>query len=155
MTTNRKESKFSSKELNKIFPSYLLEEIDTEQCDSKSKNNLIGKTYDKKYKKDSYLNDKSCFKNDNLNTINNMINNKGKFIYNNNINNSKTLDKNLSGNCNDKDNNNIFINIMNHNTNNNSYIVCNYNTFSNYCYSNCSHWSSIIKSDACKRTNKN
>ena len=141
MTTNRKESKFSSKELNKIFPSYLLEEIDTEQCDSKSKNNLIGKTYDKEYKKDSYLNDKSCFKNDNLNTINNMINNKGKFIYNNNINNSKTLDKNLSGNCNDKDNNNIFINIMNHNTNNNSYIVCNYNTFSNYSNCNCKYLS--------------
>ena len=145
MTTNRKESKFSSKELNKIFPSYLLEEIDTEQCDSKSakhsKNNLIGKTYDKEYKKDSYLNDKSCFKNDNLNTINNMINNKGKFIYNNNINNSKTLDKNLSGNCNDKDNNNIYINIMNHNTNNNSYIFCNYNTFSNYSNCNCKYLS--------------
>ena len=30
MTANRNESKFSSKELNKILPSYLLEEIDTE-----------------------------------------------------------------------------------------------------------------------------
>ena len=144
MTANRKESKFSSKELNKIFPSYLLEEIDTEQCDSESsknsKNSLIGKTYNKEYKKDSYLNDKSCYKNDNLNMINNMVNNKEKFIYNNNINNSRTLDKNLSGNCSDKDNN-IYINIMNHNTNNNSYIFCNYNTFSNYFNCNCKYLS--------------
>ena len=38
MTLNRNESKFSSKELNKILPSYLLEEIDTDQPESETKN---------------------------------------------------------------------------------------------------------------------
>ena len=36
MTFNRNESKFSSKELNKILPSYMLEEIDTEQLESET-----------------------------------------------------------------------------------------------------------------------
>ena len=39
MTFNRNESKFSSKELNKILPSYMLEEIDTEQLESETENN--------------------------------------------------------------------------------------------------------------------
>ena len=38
MTLNRNESKFSSKELNKILPSYMLEEIDTEQLESETEN---------------------------------------------------------------------------------------------------------------------
>jgi phosphoketolase len=38
MTLNRNESKFSSKELNKILPSYLLEEIDTDQPESDEEN---------------------------------------------------------------------------------------------------------------------
>ena len=38
MTFNRNESKFSSKELNKILPSYMLEEIDTEQFESETEN---------------------------------------------------------------------------------------------------------------------
>ena len=38
MTFNRNESKFSSKELNKILPSYMLEEIDTEQLESETEN---------------------------------------------------------------------------------------------------------------------
>jgi len=38
MTLNRNESKFSSKELNKILPSYLLEEIDTDQSESETEN---------------------------------------------------------------------------------------------------------------------
>ena len=38
MTLNRNESKFSSKELNKILPSYLLEEIDTAQPESEAEN---------------------------------------------------------------------------------------------------------------------
>jgi hypothetical protein len=40
MTFNRNESKFSSKELNKILPSYMLEEIDTEQLESETENTL-------------------------------------------------------------------------------------------------------------------
>ena len=39
MTFNRNESKFSSRELNKILPSYMLEEIDTEQLESETENN--------------------------------------------------------------------------------------------------------------------
>ena len=38
MTFNRNESKFSSKELNKILPSYMLEEIDTEELESETEN---------------------------------------------------------------------------------------------------------------------
>ena len=38
MTLNRNESKFSSKELNKILPLYLLEEIDTDQPESEAEN---------------------------------------------------------------------------------------------------------------------
>lgn len=38
MTLNRNESKFSSKELNKILPSYLLEEIDKEHLESENEN---------------------------------------------------------------------------------------------------------------------
>ena len=40
MTLNRNESKFSSKELNKILPSYMLEEIDIEQPESKTENTI-------------------------------------------------------------------------------------------------------------------
>ena len=40
MTLNRNESEFSSKELNKILPSYMLEEIDTEQPESKTENTI-------------------------------------------------------------------------------------------------------------------
>ena len=36
MTFNRNESKFSSKELNKILPSYLLDEIDKEDSTSET-----------------------------------------------------------------------------------------------------------------------
>ena len=36
MTLNRNESQFSSKELNKILPSYILKEIDKEHLDSES-----------------------------------------------------------------------------------------------------------------------
>ena len=39
MTLNRNESKFSSKELNKILPSYLLEEIDQEHSELGKENN--------------------------------------------------------------------------------------------------------------------
>jgi hypothetical protein len=39
MTLNRNESKFSSKELNKILPSYLLEEIDQEHPELGKENN--------------------------------------------------------------------------------------------------------------------
>ena len=38
MTLNRNESKFSSKKLNKILPSYLLEEIDKENLESEKEN---------------------------------------------------------------------------------------------------------------------
>ena len=40
MTLNRNESEFSSKELNKILPSYMLEEIETEQPESKTENTI-------------------------------------------------------------------------------------------------------------------
>ena len=39
MTLNRNESKFSSKELNKILPSYLLEEIGQEHSELGKENN--------------------------------------------------------------------------------------------------------------------
>ena len=51
MTANRNESKFSSKELNKILPSYLLEEIDTEQSDSESSKKIKDKNFNKNMKK--------------------------------------------------------------------------------------------------------
>ena len=37
MTLNRNESQFSSKELNKILPSYILEEIDKEHAEQELK----------------------------------------------------------------------------------------------------------------------
>jgi len=43
MTLNRNESQFSSKELNKILPSYILEEIDKEHLDSESETQDINK----------------------------------------------------------------------------------------------------------------
>ena len=36
MTLNRNESQFSSKDLNKILPSYILKDIDKEHLDSES-----------------------------------------------------------------------------------------------------------------------
>ena len=38
MTLNRNDSQFSSKELNKILPSYILEEIDKEHSESQKPN---------------------------------------------------------------------------------------------------------------------
>ena len=129
MTANRNESKFSSKELNKILPSYLLEEIDTEQSDSESSKKIKDKNFNKNMKKNAKLNIK--------NNNSNKINEQSYCIYNNNIiNNSNIFDCNLLGNCNDK---NIFINIMNNNINNKNNVFYNYSTFTNFINFNCNH----------------
>ena len=133
MTANLNESKFSSKELNKILPSYLLEEIDTEQSDSESSKKIKEKNFNKNIKKNIYMNDISNIKNNNSNEINEQ----SYCIYNNNIiNNSNIFDSNLLGNCNDK---NIFINIMNNNINNKNNVFCNYSTFTNFINFNCNN----------------
>lgn len=127
MTLNRNESQFSSKELNKILPSYILEEIDKEHPESESEtqdttqslnlNNVL-KNQELRFnvmkeKKDEKLNN-------NWRNINNNMNSEKKIcIFNNNtFVNNRTI--NSGNNC-----NNIFVNIMNEDIN--KYQFCNYN----------------------------
>ena len=127
MTLNRNESQFSSKELNKILPSYILEEIDKEHPESESEsqdttqslnlNNILKKQKLRfnvmKEKEDEKLNN-------NWRNINNNMNSEKKIcIFNNNtFVNNRTI--NSGNNC-----NNIFVNIMNEDIN--KYQFCNYN----------------------------
>ena len=127
MTLNRNESQFSSKELNKILPSYILEEIDKEHPESESEaqdtsqslnlNNILKNQKLRfnvmKEKEDEKLNN-------NWKNINNNINSEKNFcIFNNNtFVNNRTI--NSGNNC-----NNIFVNIMNEDIN--KYQFCNYN----------------------------
>ena len=130
MTLNRNESQFSSKELNKILPSYILEEIDKEHPESEFEtqdttqslnlNNFLNNSKIRfnimKEKEDEKINN-------NWKNISNIINNEKKnCIFNNDtIVSNRTI---YSGNnC-----NNIFVNIMNKDIN--KYQFCNYN--SNY-----------------------
>ena len=127
MTLNRNESQFSSKELNKILPSYILEEIDKEHPESESEtqdttqslnpNNVLKNQKLRfnvmKEKEDEKLNN-------NWRNINNNMNSEKKIcIFNNNtFVNNRTI--NSGNNC-----NNIFVNIMNEDIN--KYQFCNYN----------------------------
>ena len=127
MTLNRNESQFSSKELNKILPSYILEEIDKEHPESESEtqdtsqslnlNNILKNQKLRfnvmKEKEDEKLNN-------NWKNINNNMNSEKKIcIFNNNtFVNNRTI--NSGNNC-----NNIFVNIMNEDIN--KYQFCNYN----------------------------
>jgi len=127
MTLNRNESQFSSKELNKILPSYILEEIDKEHPESESEtqdttqslnlNNILKNQKLRfnvmKEKEDEKLNN-------NWRNINNNMNSEKKIcIFNNNtFVNNRTI--NSGNNC-----NNIFVNIMNEDIN--KYQFCNYN----------------------------
>ena len=89
MTLNRNDSQFSSKELNKILPSYILEEIDKEHPESESEtqdttqslnlNNFLNNSKVRfnimKEKEDEKMNN-------NWKNISNIINNeKKKFVY--------------------------------------------------------------------------
>ena len=127
MTLNRNESQFSSKELNKILPSYILEEIDKEHPESESEtqdttqslnlNNVLKNQKLRfnvmKEKEDEKLN------NNWKNINNNMSSEKKICIFNNNtFVNNRTI--NSGNNC-----NNIFVNIMNEDIN--KYQFCNYN----------------------------
>ena len=127
MTLNRNDSQFSSKELNKILPSYILEEIDKEHPESESEtqdttqslnlNNFLNNSKIRfnimKEKEDEKINN-------NWKNLSNIINNEKKIcIFNNDtIVSNRTI--NSGNNC-----NNIFVNIMNKDIN--KYQFCNYN----------------------------
>jgi hypothetical protein len=127
MTLNRNDSQFSSKELNKILPSYILEEIGKEHPESESEtqdttqslnlNNFLNNSKIRfnimKEKEDEKMNN-------NWKNISNIINNEKKICKFNNdtIVSNRTI--NSGNNC-----NNIFVNIMNKDIN--KYQFCNYN----------------------------
>ena len=127
MTLNRNESQFSSKELNKILPSYILEEIDKEHPESESETqdttqslNLNNVLKNQKLRF-NVMKEKEVVKlNNNWRNINNNMNSEKKIcIFNNNtFVNNRTI--NSGNNC-----NNIFVNIMNEDIN--KYQFCNYN----------------------------
>ena len=123
MTKNRNESQFSSKELNKILPSYILEEIDKEYPEQETKTegpNQIVRLL-KENEKIMNCNDNDYmyqyqFFNVNNYTNNNILSNENFCIFNNNT--IKIINSNNG--C-----NNIFVNIMNNDINKNQF--CNYN----------------------------
>ena len=127
MTLNRNESQFSSKELNKILPSYILEEIDKEHPESESETqdttqslNLNNVLKNQKLRFNIMKEKEDEKLNNNWKNINNNINSEKNFcIFNNNtFVNNRTI--NSGNNC-----NNIFVNIMNEDIN--KYQFCNYN----------------------------
>ena len=127
MTLNRNESQFSSKELNKILPSYILEEIDKEHPESESETqdttqslNLNNVLKNQKLRFNIMKEKKDEKLNNNWRNINNNMNSEKKIcIFNNNtFVNNRTI--NSGNNC-----NNIFVNIMNEDIN--KYQFCNYN----------------------------
>ena len=154
MTQIRNDHQLSSKELNKILPSYLLEEIDKEHHDNempKISNEKLNMLMNQKMKfnfngmmqevekngnenfpnflqNNDNLYQYQCI-NNNTNCINNFIN-KDKFcIINNNDNNYMNYNNINSGNgC----NNNVFVNIMNKKDISNKYTFCNYNNYNKY-----------------------
>ena len=127
MTLNRNESQFSSKELNKILPSYILEEIDKEHPESESETqdttqslNLNNVLKNQKLRFNVMKEKEDEKLNKNWRNINNNMNSEKNFcIFNNNtFVNNRTI--NSGNNC-----NNIFVNIMNEDIN--KYQFCNYN----------------------------
>jgi hypothetical protein len=127
MTLNRNESQFSSKELNKILPSYILEEIDKEHPESESETqdttqslNLNNVLKNQKLRFNVMKEKEDEKLNNNWRNINNNMNSEKKIcIFNNNtFVNNRTI--NSGNNC-----NNIFVNIMNEDIN--KYQFCNYN----------------------------
>ena len=127
MTLNRNESQFSSKELNKILPSYILEEIDKEHPESESETqdttqslNLNNVLKNQKLRFNVMKEKEDEKLNKNWRNINNNMNSEKKIcIFNNNtFVNNRTI--NSGNNC-----NNIFVNIMNEDIN--KYQFCNYN----------------------------
>ena len=127
MTLNRNESQFSSKELNKILPSYILEEIDKEHPESESETqdttqslNLNNVLKNQKLRFNAMKEKEDEKLNNNWRNINNNMNSEKKIcIFNNNtFVNNRTI--NSGNNC-----NNIFVNIMNEDIN--KYQFCNYN----------------------------
>ena len=127
MTLNRNESQFSSKELNKILPSYILEEIDKEHPESESETqdttqslNLNNVLKNQKLRFNVMKEKEDEKLNNNWRNINNNMNSEKKIcIFNNNtFVNNRTI--NSGNNC-----NNIFVNIMNEDVN--KYQFCNYN----------------------------
>ena len=127
MTLNRNESQFSSKELNKILPSYILEEIDKEHPESESETqdttqslNLNNVLKNQKLRFNVMKEKEDEKLNNNWRNINNNMNSEKNFcIFNNNtFVNNRTI--NSGNNC-----NNIFVNIMNEDIN--KYQFCNYN----------------------------
>ena len=127
MTLNRNESQFSSKELNKILPSYILEEIDKEHPESESETqnttqslNLNNVLKNQKLRFNVMKEKEDEKLNNNWRNINNNMNSEKKIcIFNNNtFVNNRTI--NSGNNC-----NNIFVNIMNQDIN--KYQFCNYN----------------------------
>ena len=127
MTLNRNESQFSSKELNKILPSYILEEIDKEHPESESETqdttqslNLNNVLKNQKLRFNTMKEKEYEKLNNNWRNINNNMNSEKKIcIFNNNtFVNNRTI--NSGNNC-----NNIFVNIMNEDIN--KYQFCNYN----------------------------
>lgn len=127
MTLNRNESQFSSKELNKILPSYILEEIDKEHPESESETqdttqslNLNNVLKNQKLRFNVMKEKEDEKLNNNWRNINNNMNSEKKIcIFNNNtFVSNRTI--NSGNNC-----NNIFVNIMNEDIN--KYQFCNYN----------------------------
>jgi len=130
MTFNEDESKFGSKELNRILPSYLLHEICPEQVSSdyskNNSNNLEENIYDgdkKKYVSNIF--DIKGINNYKSNDDNKIFNNSQISVYKNNNDINNVLKNEISGN--DISQSNIIINFVNNNINKNKYIFCNYN----------------------------
>ena len=127
MTKNRNESQFSSKELNKILPSYILEEIDKEYPEQETKtqgpNQIVRlikedeKIMNCNDKDNDYMYQYQFFNvNNYTNNHNNILSNENFCVLNNNT--IKVVGS--SDGC-----NNIFVNIMNNDINKNQF--CNYN----------------------------